>query len=153
MSHAYSIMSAFTLTATNSTQYKVLLVRNPWGTTGYNSTFNKADEIWTQTGTKAQVPNGVDPTKDWNNSYFVIPISKFINAECFANYQIAHERAAEGYSTSWYDAENTQTETYYDYIITVPAKSGDLYFTVESYYAGIIPNVCTTGTYTYTQNG
>ena len=35
----------------------------------------------------------------------------------------------------------------------MPAKSGDLYFTVESYYAGIVPNVCTTGTYTYTQNG
>jgi len=90
MSHAYSVISAFTLTATNSTAYKVLLVRNPWGTTGYNSTFNKDDEIWTQAGTKAQVPNGVDPTTDWNNGYFVIPISKFINAECFTDYQIAH---------------------------------------------------------------
>ena len=90
MSHAYSIVSAFTLTATNGTAYKVLLVRNPWGTTGYSSTFNKDDEIWTQAGTKAQVPNGVDPTTDWNNGYFVIPISKFIYAECFTDYQIAH---------------------------------------------------------------
>ena len=83
MSHAYSIISAFTLTATNSTSYKVLLVRNPWGTTFYNSTFNKNDEIWNQASSIAQVPNGVNPKLDWNNGYFVTPISNFINARCF----------------------------------------------------------------------
>ena len=117
MSHAYSIVSAFTLTATNSTAYKVLLVRNPWGTTNYNSTFNKNDEIWTQAGTKAQVPNNVDPTVDWNNGYFVTPISNFINAVCFTDYQIAHDRSAEGYTNTWYDADNTVTEQFYDYTI------------------------------------
>ena len=110
MSHAYSIISAFTLTATNSTSYKVLLVRNPWGTTYYNSTFNKNDEIWNQASTIAQVPNGVNPKLDWNNGYFVTPISNFINSKCFADYQIAHERSAEGYRNNWIDAENTVTE-------------------------------------------
>lgn len=33
--HAYSIIGAFTLTD-SSTTYKLFLMRNPWGTTGYS---------------------------------------------------------------------------------------------------------------------
>lgn len=29
-----------------------------------------------------------------------------------------------------------------DYLVTVPAKSGDLYFSVETYYLNMIPFVC-----------
>lgn len=30
--HAYTILSAFTMTASNMTTYNAALVRNPWGT-------------------------------------------------------------------------------------------------------------------------
>jgi|VirMetMinimDraft_7_1064189.scaffolds.fasta_scaffold315291_1 hypothetical protein len=38
------------------------------------------------------------------------------------------------------------------YSITIPAKNGDLYFSVESYFLDMIPNGCTTGQYTYTDS-
>ena len=34
----------------------------------------------------------------------------------------------------------------------MPANDGDLYFTVESWYLDMVPESCTTGTYTYTDS-
>lgn len=42
-------------------------------------------------------------------------------------------RDSEGYSADWYDAEDMDEQSH-DYFISMPAKDGDLYFTVESYY-------------------
>lgn len=38
----------------------------------------------------------------------------------------------------------------HDYHVTVPAKDGDLYFTVESYYQGMVPKGCIGG---YVESG
>lgn len=53
--------------------------------------------------------------------------------ECVDSYDIAHLRDSEGYSADWYDAEDMDEQSH-DYFISMPAKDGDLYFTVESYY-------------------
>ena len=46
MSHAYSILAAFTLKdATHNEQ--LLLIRNPWGRTGYTGLWNYKDTKWT----------------------------------------------------------------------------------------------------------
>mmetsp|Transcript_1826 Transcript_1826/g.2452 ORF Transcript_1826/g.2452 Transcript_1826/m.2452 type:complete len:172 (+) Transcript_1826:642-1157(+) len=81
--HAYSIMSAFTMTDSSGTAHKMLLMRNPWGTTGYSSTWNKDDSNWTPE-LIAQVPHGVDPTladtyttTSANYGVFTMPLDKF----------------------------------------------------------------------------
>lgn len=91
----------------------------------------------------------IDPTTDWNKGYFVTPISKFINNACFYDYYITHDRASEGYKDARYDYDNVD-ENFNNFFITVPAKSGDLYFTVESYPLNSVPPTCTTGSYSYT---
>jgi len=63
MSHAYSIVSAFEMTLANGTIVKAFLIRNPWGTTYYSSTWNKDDVNWTD-ALVAQIPHGVDPRTD-----------------------------------------------------------------------------------------
>lgn len=49
-SHSYTIAAVFELTYTpaggSETTEKVFLMRNPWGETGYTSTFNKDDAVW-----------------------------------------------------------------------------------------------------------
>ena len=79
-------------------------------------------------------------------------MTKFVNAACFLDYQIAHQRSAEGYKDAWYDAEGMDEEMHM-YAITPPAKSGDLYFSVESYFLNMIPLGCSSGSYTYTSGG
>lgn len=123
-------------------------MRNPWGTTGYNSDYDKTSAIWT-TDNIAKVPLGINPVNDHNLGYFVTPISKIINNACFYDYYIAHDRAGEGYKDARYDYDNVD-EAFHSFYITVPAKSGDLYFSVESYPMNSVPPTCTTGTYSYT---
>lgn len=45
--HAYSILAVFTMIDKNGTEHKCLLMRNPWGLTGYNGTWSKDDPNWT----------------------------------------------------------------------------------------------------------
>ena len=45
--HAYSMISAFTMTDASGTIHKMILMRNPWGTTYYSGTWNKDDSNWT----------------------------------------------------------------------------------------------------------
>lgn len=141
------------MTPAGGTAEKVVLVRNPWGTTTYSAEWNKDDAKWTQAlrdSTKAAF--GVDPVVDWDNGFFFAPISKWINNACFMDYSVAFDRASEGYKDTRYDAEKVDEQSH-NYSFTVPAKSGDLYITVESYPVNSVPPTCTTGTYTYTQNG
>lgn len=42
-------------------------------------------------------------------------------------------RDDEGYSSTYYDAEDMD-ENYYYYYMTVPENDGSLYFTAETYY-------------------
>lgn len=46
-SHAYSVLSAFTMTDASGTAHKCLLMRTPWGFTQYSYTWNKDDPNWT----------------------------------------------------------------------------------------------------------
>lgn len=98
------------------------------------------------------MPRGINPKTAFADGYFVVPVSKMINGLCFYDYQIAHMRDNEGYKGVWYDSQNSD-ENFNNYFVTVPAKSGDLYFTVESYYMYMVPSVCSTGTFTYTSGG
>ena len=43
MSHAYSILAAFEMTDASQVKHKMLLMRNPWGTTGYNQAWKHDD--------------------------------------------------------------------------------------------------------------
>jgi hypothetical protein len=80
-------------------------------------------------------------------------MAKFVNGAgaCFFDYQVAIDRKSEGYKDTWYDKEGAD-DTQVMYSITVPAKSGDLYISVESYYLDMVPDGCTTGTYQYTDS-
>jgi hypothetical protein len=110
--HVYNVFAAFELT-NGSTKDKVLLMRNPWSETDYSSDWSKTDAKWTA-ATKAEIEAAtiniatgkIDPTVDHNKGYFVTPVSKLINNECFYDYQIVHDRAKEGYKDVRYDAEN-----------------------------------------------
>lgn len=129
--HAYSILETFQMTD-GGTTHDMLLMKNPWGTTDYNSTWNYADSNW-NTNLKSQVPWGIDPTTSNTDGIFVMPMSKFADSTCILSYEIAHTRDSEGYKAAWYDAEGMD-EAYHEYFVTVPANDGALYFTVESYY-------------------
>ena len=59
-SHAYSILAAFEMTHNSATQ-KLLLIRNPWGTTAYNGPYNKGDSAWDDAALLAKVPLNVNP--------------------------------------------------------------------------------------------
>ena len=44
--HAYSIVTAFNVTAANGTIIPALILGNPWGTMAYNITFNPKYTFW-----------------------------------------------------------------------------------------------------------
>jgi hypothetical protein len=143
-SHIYTIMAAFEINGE-----KVFLMRNPWGVSYYTSRWNFEDSLWTNSAKQqaSAAYNGIDPTKANKEGYFVVPASELINGGCFYDYYIAHIKA--GYQDSWYDADNMD-ENVHSYFIPVPAKDGDLYFSVESYPVNSVPYGCTTGQYSYT---
>ena len=125
-------------------------MRNPWGSSTYSGDWNKNDAYWSDS-TISNVPLGIDPRTSDSRGIFVIDVKEFINGRCFADYEIGHLRD-DKYVTTWYDATNMD-ENFHDYFITVPEVKGDLYFTVESYYANVVPKSCTTKEHTYTSNG
>ena len=120
--HAYSILEPFEMTDANSVTTKMLLMRNPWGTTDYSAAWHAEDAAWTDE-LVAQVPWGVDPRTSVEDGLFTMPMSEFSKTtdgyNCIFNYEIAHHRASEGYSGDWYDAIDMD-EQYDDYYITVP---------------------------------
>lgn len=75
MSHAYAILAAFEMTS-GSTTYQMLMLRNPWGTTGYSGTWKNSDRAWTD-ALVAQVPYSIDPRTSHNQGIFVMDIQRF----------------------------------------------------------------------------
>jgi len=142
MSHAYTILSTFLIGAE-----KLLLIRNPWGSTHYSLAGWKHDSaIWTAENIKL-VPLGINPTTSHKQGIFVMPYSKFYAStdRCLDEIMVGHMRNGEGYKDSWYDKDGDDDGVNDVYKVTVPAKSGDLYFTAETYFQRTIPNSCFTG--------
>ena len=92
------------------------------------------------------MPYGVDPTKDYDKGFFVIP-NKYVTAiageeNCFNLVEYALDRSAEGYSVvSWYDVDDT-LEIQHSFKITIPEKSGDIYISPATYHYDTIPRDC-----------
>ena len=109
-SHAYSILAAFTL-KDGAVDEKVLMMRNPWGSTYYTGKWRYNDAAWTDT-LAAQVPLGVDPRTSNAQGIFVMPKSGIAkDTACFESFFIAHIHDQDGYKDTWYDAIN-QDETF-----------------------------------------
>ena len=83
----------------------MVLIRNPWGVTNYNRSWFGNDTRWSEE-TVSQVPFGVDPRTAQFEGVFVMPIQGIIDAVCFTDMQIGHQRENEGYTDTWYDAED-----------------------------------------------
>ena len=136
----------------------MLLMRNPWGETTYNKSWNGNDTRWTDQ-TVSQVPFNIDPRQAQNTGTFVFPIEGLIDAECFTDVQIGYQRAKEGYAFTWYDAEDQpKTNGYLDnvgesqlknFYFTPSSSSGDIYITVETFPMGTVHSACTSGTFKY----
>lgn len=141
--HAFSILATFSMSGGN----KMVMLRNPWGTTGYNGAWYKDDTAWTESKV-SEVPFGIDPRTSDADGIFVMPIATFTDTtqNCIYSYQIAHNRETEGYKRAYYDQEGDDG-TLKDYYVTVPASDGGIYFMAESYYQDLVPEECTSGTY------
>lgn len=142
LGHAFSILTTFTMSGTS-----MIMLRNPWGTTGYSGAWHKGDTSWTDS-LVSEVPFGIDPRTSDVDGIFVMPISTFTDTsqDCIYSYEIAHVRTSEGYIRTYYDQENDDGSMK-DYYVTVPAADGGIYFMAETYYQDIVPEECTTGTY------
>lgn len=103
MSHAYSLISVFTMTDARGREHNCMLIRNPWGMNGYSGRWSHDDPNWTQEMVD-QVPHGFDPRQDPEETgLFVAPIDIIKNGLCFDTYVIGHLRDDEGYGDVWYD--------------------------------------------------
>lgn len=158
-SHAYTIITTFIMDGE-----KMIMMRNPWGSTYYSGPWSKSDSRWTNSKV-AQVPFGIDPRTSDELGVFTIPLATFANKQiqCIENYSIGHMRAGEGYKFSWFDEDNAENykrswssnfglgggsdETEQNFKVTVPQKDGDLYFTLETNYPGMTPSECIGGAY------
>lgn len=131
--HAYSILTTFTMTS-GSTDYDMVMLRNPWGVTYYSGTWDYDDANWTD-DLVTYVPWSIDPRTSNTDGIFVMEISDFVNTgiNCINDFQISHYRESEGYSDDIFDKEDDDG-TLANYYITVPANNGALYFSAESYY-------------------
>lgn len=138
MSHAYSLIAVFELKTGSTVDHKMYMLRNPWGISYFNQSWASGDAAWT-TAYKSQVPHSVDPDTSQNDGVFFMNSNDFLY--CFSDFQVAHYRDNEGYSDTWYDKENDNGELA-QYEVTVPIQDGDLYFTVESYFYGLVPTTC-----------
>lgn len=145
--HSYSVMDAFTMTDAAGTAHKMVLIRNPWGSNGYDWTWSPDDPNWTA-DLIAQIPNGFDPTAQSQDDtgIFVVPMEAFgpddtLGAPCFSDITIAHTRESEGYTTKWYDCIDCGSEEF-EYSYTATTNSLPIYFTLETYYPSIVPYEC-----------
>lgn len=95
------------------------------------------------------MPHGVDPLTSQDEGIFFVNHQDFLT--CFYDFQIAHYRDNEGYTDDWYDKEYNQNEDTTagssTYEVTVPANNGDLYFSVDGYFQGMVPDSCWSGAY------
>jgi hypothetical protein len=72
-SHAYTIISTFIMDGE-----KMIMMRNPWGSTYYSGPWSKSDSRWTNSKV-AQVPFGIDPRTSDELGVFTIPLATFAN--------------------------------------------------------------------------
>ena len=130
-------------------EHRMLLMRDPKGTTDYSGPWNADDEAWDFYLT-SKVPMNIDPTTSQNDGIFAVPLEKLAkSAECFTEFYIGHNRGELGYSQHWFDALDMD-DAIHRYKAQIPRKTGTtLYFNVESYYPDIVPTSCSSGTYTY----
>jgi hypothetical protein len=71
---------------------------------------------------------------------FIMPIEKFIGEECIQAYQIAHNRAEEGYKNTWYEKMNDEDGTFSFYKFKIDSKkASSVYLNVETYSYSIVP--------------
>jgi hypothetical protein len=136
--HAYTMMGVFELTTGATVDHKMYMLRNPWDIAYSEMNWNFEDSAWTADYI-SQVPNGVNPTTSNEQGIFMIEHTDF--QSCFEDYHIGHLR--DGYENYWYDKEGDDSRGSETYTVTVPAKSGDLYFSAETYIQGTIPYLCT----------
>jgi len=45
--HAYSMITTFTMRDSSNREYKMIMMRNPWGSTGYTGDWSNTDRRWT----------------------------------------------------------------------------------------------------------
>ena len=74
-SHAYSIIGVATL----STGVKLVKIRNPWGSEGYNGPYSDASDLWTDE-TKAEV----NLVNDLQDGYFFCDLDTFMKSFDYA---------------------------------------------------------------------
>ena len=143
--HAYSILSAFTMTDASGTANKVYMIRNPWGLdNGYNKTWKATDTKWTD-ALVAQVPLGIDPRKVQSpDGVFVVQSSDF--NKCFEGYFIGHIRDSEGYVRTWYDNDKDDG-TQKTFTFSPGSVNDTVYISVENYGLGVVPEKCLSNGY------
>jgi len=116
------------------------MLRNPWGIEEPSIDWASDDSAWTEDYI-SQVPLSIDPLTANSEGIFFVESSDF--QTCFQDYHIGHLR--DGYDNYWYDQEKDDSRGSETYSISVPAQQGDLYFSVETYFQGTIPALCTGG--------
>ena len=62
--------------------YKMLMLRNPFGSTGYTGVWHQSDSNWTA-GLKSQVPHGINVDESDDMGIFFLPMDLFMDeADC-----------------------------------------------------------------------
>jgi hypothetical protein len=86
MGHAYSLISAFELETSGTVDYKMYMIRNPWGVSYYNiSGWSEDDPTYWTSDYISQVPHGVDPlTSQTDDGIFFVTSDDFL--DCFNDF-------------------------------------------------------------------
>lgn len=120
--------------------------RGPLQLTDYNGAWNTNDTTsWTPDLRQYIIRKyGLDPTNKalkQDTGIFFMGHDKFFT--CFSSTDESWDRSAEGYSNDWFDIDDDDMwGAEYEFHVTVPAKSGDLYFLMETYYYGQVAESC-----------
>jgi len=127
--HAYSIISAFTMTDKKYAE-KMILMRNLHGESLYDGKWKADDPEWTDE-LVSQVPLGIDPRTSQSEGIFVVPLSilsSIGSKSCVDRIYFAHDRDDEGYVSTWHDhilsdSLDKANNNDYSYYSFTPAKS------------------------------
>ena len=127
--HAYSIISAFTMT-NDKYDEKMIMMRNLHGRTLYGGKWSASDPDWSDE-LVSQVPLGIDPRKSESQGIFVAPLSILSSVgsrSCVNRIYFAHDRDNEGYVSTWHDhilsdLPDEKQKSDYSYFTFTPPKS------------------------------
>lgn len=149
MSHAYTILAAFEMTESGTT-HKMLMIRNPWGSTQHTGPkWQHGDAAWTSS-LKGQVPLSIDVDTARDVGIFFMEMDTFAAGTCVDNFAIMHK--ISGYSTKWYDKEDNAVDIEEQkWEITVPANIGtkNTVYVQTDGYPNHIDSSCFSGTYVF----